>query len=261
MTWFSSLDQMGNDVVLNKPPQRIVSLVPSQTELLFDLGLETRVVGVTKFCVHPLHWRKSRTVIGGTKKFDLDCIESLQPDLIIGNKEENYPEGIQFLSERYPVWMSDIITFDDAMKMIEAISRLTDTEDKGASLLAGIRQNFDRMPLHPPLRTLYLMWRKPWMGAAGGTFIHTIMEKIGLINVLAGESRYPELFAEMIRDLNPSLILLSTEPYPFSETHVQELRAVVPGARIEIVDGEFFSWYGSRLLLAPLYFNGLNLGR
>lgn len=250
---------MGIPVTLENPPQRIVSLVPSQTELLFDLGLESRVVGVTKFCVHPQHWRKSKTLIGGTKKFDLDLIDSLKPDLIIGNKEENYPEGIQALRQRYPVWMSDIVTFDQALEMIKSVAQLTHTSDKGEALTSGIIENFSGLKAFPPHPTLYLMWRNPWMGAAGNTFIHALMEKAGLVNVLAEGLRYPELSPELITRLNPSLVLLSSEPYPFSEQHIPELQALLPGARIELVDGEFFSWYGSRLLLAPVYFNALRL--
>ena len=253
-----STDQMGNLVTLETPPMRIVSLVPSQSELLFDLGLDDRVVGVTKFCVHPIHWRKSKTVIGGTKKFDLELIDSLKPDLIIGNKEENYEDGIRALREKYPVWMSDIVTFDHALDMIRLVGQITGQVERAESLIHDIIENFAKLRLIPPVRTLYLMWRKPWMGAAGNTFIDSIMEKTGLINVLAKETRYPELSPERIAELNPSLVLLSSEPYPFSEQHIPELRTVLPAARIELVDGEYFSWYGSRLLLAPLYFDGLS---
>jgi len=254
-----SIDQMGNKVTLEAPPMRIVSLVPSQTELLFDLGLDDRVVGVTKFCVHPIHWRKSKTVIGGTKKFDLDLIDSLQPDLIIGNKEENYEEGIQALRERYPLWMSDIVTFDHALDMIRLVGQLTGQAGRAESMIHDITGNFMSLRPFPSIRTLYLMWRKPWMGAAGNTFIDAVMEKTGLINVLANETRYPQLSTEEIARLNPSLVLLSSEPYPFSEQHIPELRTALPDARFELVDGEYFSWYGSRLLLAPLYLNQLQL--
>ena len=102
---------MGVHIELKSAPRRIVSLVPSQTELLYDLGLEDRVVGITKFCVHPDYWRKTKKIIGGTKNFDFDTIRSLQPDLILGNKEENYQQGIAELKKEFPVWMSDIAGF------------------------------------------------------------------------------------------------------------------------------------------------------
>ena len=250
-------DQMGFEVCLEAPPQRIVSLVPSQTELLYDLGLEDRIVGVTKFCVHPGHARKTKTVIGGTKNFDLDRITRLNPDLIIGNKEENYPEGIAFLRERFPVWMSDIASLDEALTMMIAVSRLTGEQAKGASMVGEIRAKFDALKKFLGLRTLYLMWFNPWMGAASGTFIDAMMKEAGLINALSHRQRYPALTEDDIRELNPEVVLLSSEPFPFAEKHEAQLRAWLPAASVRFVDGEFFSWYGSRLRLAPEYFEGL----
>lgn len=258
--WLVSTDQMGNKVELTEPPQRIISLVPSQTELLFDLGLEDRVIGITKFCVHPAHWRKSKTIIGGTKNFQLERIVQLRPDLVIGNKEENYPEGIATLQQHFPLWMSDIVLFEDAISMISSISILTGCQERGVEIIKGIQNAFEHLKLMPKTRTLYLMWRKPWMGAGGRTFIHSMMQKIGLVNVLDKEERYPELSTGRIKDLNPSLILLSTEPFSFSEKHTEEVLAIIPGARVVLVDGEMFSWYGSRMALAPAYINSMKIG-
>lgn len=247
-------DQMGFEITQEAPPRRIVSLVPSQTELLYDLGLEDRVVGVTKFCVHPAQARKTKTIVGGTKNFDLERIVALKPDLVIGNKEENYPEGIAFLRERFPVWMSDIAELSEALDMIDAVGRLTGKSDEGTALIAGIQSKFRSLKSFPPLRTLYLMWYDPWMGAASETFIDAMMRQIGLNNVLKPRQRYPQLTDGDIVGLNPELILLSSEPFPFSEKHETRLRRLIPSARILQVDGEMFSWYGSRLLLAPDYF-------
>ena len=250
-------DQMGFEVCLKAPPRRIVSLVPSQTELLYDLGLEDHIVGVTKFCVHPGHARKTKTVIGGTKNFDLDRIARLNPDLIIGNKEENYPEGIAFLRGRFPVWMSDIASLDEALTMIIAVSQLTGEQAKGASVVGEIRAKFNGLEKLPGLRTLYLMWFNPWMGAASGTFIDAMMQETGLINVVSHRQRYPALTEDEIRELNPEAVLLSSEPFPFAKKHEAQLRTLLPAARVRFVYGEFFSWYGSRLRLAPGYFDSL----
>lgn len=250
-------DQMGFEVCLEAPPRRIVSLVPSQTELLYDLGLEDRIVGVTKFCVHPGHARKTKTVIGGTKNFDLERITRLNPDLIIGNKEENYPEGIAFLRGRFPVWMSDIASLDEALTMIIAVSQLTGEQAKGASVVGEIRAKFNGLEKLPGLRTLYLMWFNPWMGAASGTFIDAMIQEAGLINVLSHRQRYPALTEDEIRELNPEAVLLSSEPFPFAKKHEAQLRTLLPAARVRFVYGEFFSWYGSRLRLAPGYFDSL----
>lgn len=250
-------DQLGRQVELHVPPRRIVSLVPSQTELLADLGLNDRVVGITKFCVHPESWRKTKAIIGGTKQFDFTAIHALNPDLIIANKEENYEAGITELSKHYPVWISDIVTLDDSLDMITQVGSMTQTESKAQELVGSIRQSFQNLPRPQGLKTLYLIWRNPWMAAASGTFIHEMIGLTGLKNSIADRSRYPELTSDEIRQLNPELILLSSEPYPFKENHIAELQKLCPAARILLVDGEMFSWYGSRLLKFPAYLQTL----
>ncbi|HWA35397.1 MAG TPA: helical backbone metal receptor [Cyclobacteriaceae bacterium] len=259
MTKVALVDQLGTRIEIDAP-KRIISLVPSQTELLYELGLDDRVVGITKFCVHPERWHKSKAIVGGTKNFHFDIIEKLAPDLIIGNKEENYETGIGTLRKRYPVWMSDIVNFDDAISMIRSIAALTQTEEKGKEIIHSIESAFSSLQKIQLKRTLYLMWREPWMGAANGTFIHTMMEKAGLTNVLRHEDRYPELSAEKIRALNPELVLLSSEPFPFREKHINEIETILPKSEILLVDGEMFSWYGSRLRLAPAYFTRVLAG-
>lgn len=250
-------DQLGRQVELHVPPRRIVSLVPSQTELLADLGLNDCVVGITKFCVHPESWRKTKAIIGGTKQFDFTAIHALNPDLIIANKEENYQAGIAELSKHYPVWISDIVTLDDALDMITQVGSVTQTESKAHELVGSIRQSFQNLLKLQELKTLYLIWRNPWMAAASGTFIHEMIGLTGLKNSIADRSRYPELTSDEIRQLNPELIFLSSEPYPFKEKHIAELQKLCPAARILLVDGEMFSWYGSRLLKFPAYLQTL----
>jgi len=246
-------DQLGNQISIPFSPKRIISLVPSQTELLADLGLDYKVVGITKFCVHPESWQKTKTIVGGTKKFRFDVIESLKPDLIIGNKEENYQEGIEQLKSRYPVWMSNIVTLDDALAMIRQIGELTDTSTRAMQIAVQIRNSFSSFEKMHPLRTLYLIWHNPWMGAAPGTFIHEMLEMSGLLNCLSNHTRYPELNQAAIESLNPELILLSSEPFPFTQKHIDEISALFPKAKVMLVDGEMFSWYGSRLKKFPQY--------
>lgn len=238
-------------------PQRIISLVPSQTELLADLGLGDRVVGITKFCIHPKKWRKTKTIVGGTKKFDFEVIRSLNPDLIIGNKEENYQEGIEELQKHYPVWMSDIVTIEDAYQMMLKIGDLTGTSEKAFALTERIKKDFASIIPLKSQRTLYLIWKNPWMGAASGTFINEMLKISGLQNCMGNKTRYPEVTSDEIKELNPDLILLSSEPYPFKEKHMEELQMLCPKSKILLVDGEMFSWYGSRLLKFPTYLEDL----
>jgi ABC-type Fe3+-hydroxamate transport system substrate-binding protein len=251
-------DQMGQQVTISCPVKRIVSLVPSQTELLADLDLHDEVVGITKFCVHPEGWRKTKAVVGGTKNFSIEAIDALKPDLIIGNKEENEKERIEILQGKYPVWMSDITTLEDSLTMIRSLGEITSKISQAESVIQSIRESFSRLKKVTPASVLYLIWRDPWMAAGTGTFIHMMMGEIGLRNVLE-IPRYPQLTRSQVSELRPDYIFLSSEPYPFSQKHIDEVRAMAPASKIMLVDGEMFSWYGSRLIKAPTYFNSLRL--
>lgn len=251
-------DQMGRRVVVPFPPRRIVSLVPSQTELLFDLGVGERVVGVTKFCIHPPQARQQATVVGGTKNFDFEKIDALQPDLIIGNKEENYQAGIEQLAARYPVWLSDIANLEDALRMIRQVGLVVGAKEKAEQLAADIEHAFAQLlPTAPPVPAAYFIWRKPYMVAATGTFINDMLARAGFANVFAPQQRYPEVTAAQLAAAAPQVLLLSSEPYPFADKHVAEFQQICPPAKIRIVDGEVFSWYGSRLRKSAAYFADL----
>ena len=249
------VDQIGRTVLIPKFPKRIVSLVPSQTELLFDFGLGERVVGITKFCVHPQEWFKSKTRIGGTKKLNFEAISALNPDLIIANKEENNRGDVERLEGLFPVWVSDINDLESSIKMIDDVGVITNSDS--SKLITNIRIGFEDLKTVVPARkTLYLIWKGPYMAAGSDTFIHHMMECCGFEN-LVNQARYPELSEEMIRQLNPDLVLLSSEPFPFNEKHIEELHTLLPNAEIKLVDGEMFSWYGSRLKFAPTYLQEL----
>lgn len=244
----SIIDQMGRSVKIPAHSKRIVSLVPSQTELLVDLGLEDRLVGVTKFCVHPEYLRKKVAVIGGTKNLQLDKIRELQPDLIIGNKEENTRSDIEQLEKEFPVWMSDILTIADALDMVKLVGKITGTDKMAQELMRQISVSLNKMlGVGQGKRTAYLIWKNPWMAAGNDTFIHSLLEHAGFVNVFSAKTRYPEFDLKTLQALNPELILLSSEPFPFSEKHIGEISGEIPNAEIRLVDGEMFSWYGSRL--------------
>lgn len=253
-----STDQLGNKLQIQFPPQRIVSLVPSQTELLFDLGLDTRIVGVTRFCVHPKDRVAPKPKIGGTKRFDLEKIEALQPDLIIANKEENYIEGIEALQQKYPVWISDIYTLPDAYAMMREIAHITDSDWEGEKLVNEIQSSFAAL-IQPATATscAYFIWRKPYMVAASNTFINHMLGVAGFKNVFDNLQRYPEIEPSLLNNLKPDYIFLSSEPYSFSEKHFDEFQSFSPNSKVILVDGEMFSWYGSRLRYAAEYFKEL----
>lgn len=233
--------------------------MPSQTELLYDLGLEEEVVGITKFCIHPEVWFRSKTRVGGTKQLDLQKIISLQPDLIIANKEENVQSQVEELARHFPVWISDVNTLPDALEMITQVGMLTGRKEKAAALAQQIQEGFANIPKRAGrlLNACYLIWKEPYMTVGGDTFIHDMLQHAGFTNLFAGSSRYPEVDIDSLRKMAPDLLLLSSEPYPFKLKHVEELQAQLPGTKIVLVDGEAFSWYGSRLLHSPSYFEQL----
>ncbi len=247
---------------MNGVPKRIISLVPSQTELLWDLGLRDELVGITKFCIHPKEMFQSKTRIGGTKKLDFEKIKALQPDLIIGNKEENEQAQIEELMKHYPVWMSDINTLNDAYKMITDIGSIVNKQNASEKIVLQIKSEFNsilnsKSKILNQKSTAYFIWKKPYMVASEDTFINEMMITCGFKNVFQNKTRYPEVTLEELQQLQPEVILLSSEPYPFKEKHIKEFTTACPNAKIIIVDGELFSWYGSRLVKSPKYFTKL----
>ncbi len=243
---------------LNYLPKRIISLVPSQTELLFTLALNAETIGITKFCVHPTSWFKIKEKVGGTKTINLAKIKSLNPDLIIANKEENVKEQIEELAKDYPVWLTDVNNLADALQMITDIGAITGKSANSNTLINSIGKVFKEMPaLTKPVKTAYLIWRKPYMTVGCDTFINNMLLQCGFTNVFASEKRYPEISIIQLQAANCELLLLSSEPYPFKQKHNDELSSKLPNTKILLADGEFFSWYGSRLLQSPLYFKQL----
>ena len=254
----SFTDQLGNEILINYPPKRIVSLVPSQTELLFDLGLDKEVVGLTKFCIHPIERFAAKEKVGGTKKLKIDVIRDLEPDLIIGNKEENSRADIELLQQEFPVWMSDIYNLEDAMQTITDMGSLVDKQPEATYLNHLINAGFrdlQTLAVEKGIdqKVAYLIWKDPYMFAGRNTFIDDILRKIGLTNVIT-ENRYPELTISKLKTENCELVLLSSEPYPFKEKHIEEIQSILPNTKVLLVDGEMFSWYGSRLVKAVQYF-------
>jgi len=249
------IDQTRRTISLPQTPRRIISLVPSQTELLADLGLDNEVVGITKFCIHPQEWFRSKTRVGGTKQVNYDVIHELKPDLIIANKEENVKDQIEELEKYYPVWISDVNDLDDAYQMIEQLGLITDKQQPAQQIITRIKTNFTRLPAPGSrLQTLYLIWQKPYMTIGSDTFIHSMLEAAGFKNIFSHKTRYPEVSIDELQTSNCELLLLSSEPFPFQQKHVEELQPLLPNTKIILVDGEMFSWYGSRLQYAPDYF-------
>ena len=254
------IDQLARTINLSQTPLRIVSLVPSQTELLVDLGLRDSIVGITKFCVHPDDLRSEKTIVGGTKNVNLDKIKALKPDIIICNKEENTEEMVLQLEKIAPVWISDISSISESIVMIEKLGDLFDVSEKAAKIVFQISSKLKEFKNYaealPLKKVVYLIWKNPYMAAGKDTFIHELLTLNNFKNVIESESsRYPEVAKNTLSKAD--LILLSSEPYPFNEGHLAELQKGFKG-KVKLVDGEYFSWYGSRLTEAFNYFKTLH---
>jgi ABC-type Fe3+-hydroxamate transport system substrate-binding protein len=257
--------------------------------LLYDLGLDPEVTGITKFCVHPEQWFRAKTRVGGTKQLHTGKIKDLRPDLILANKEENVKTQIEELARDFPVWISDVHDLPSALEMMESVGRITNKKNEAETLLTRINENFSLLANHSSLainksaqaserglsshpqtpnfqlssaaeglpqalRTAYLIWKDPFMTIGGDTFIHDMLGRAGFTNIFADRSRYPEITLQELQDADCQVLLLSSEPYPFKQNHIDGLQSRLPDTKILLVDGELFSWYGSRLEKAPAYF-------
>jgi len=248
-------DFLGRYIHLESTPKRIVSLVPSQTELLVDLGFEENILGITKFCVHPQHLKSTKTIVGGTKQVHFDNIRNLQPDIIFCNKEENTKAMVKRLEEIAPVHVSDVRTLEDNIRLINDYAKILDAKTQAEILKEKLRckankfqNNISQKPIQ---KVAYLIWREPWMAVGDGTFINHILEINRFKNVFANKNRYPSIDINNLPDLD--LLLLSSEPFPFKTKHFSEIP--IENSKILLVNGEYFSWYGSRMLKAFDYFS------
>lgn len=250
-------DHLNNRLEIIYPPLKVISLVPSHTELLFDLGLTKEITGRTKFCIHPKEKVKSVPIVGGTKNFNIPKIRSINPDLIIANKEENYKEGIEELETDFPIWVSDIKELTSCLQMIQQVGEVVGKEPEGNEIAEKIKKEF--LALRPEKRytVAYLIWKNPYMTIGKDTFIHQMLNLAGFDNVFADSLRYPVISAEEIENRKPDLIFLSSEPYPFKNKHLSEFSKISPASGIKLVRGDLFSWHGSRLLYAARYFKKL----
>ena len=244
----SATDQLGRTVTMTCVPRRIVSLVPSLTELLCDLGLRDWIVGCTKFCVHPAGLRAGVSIVGGTKNVRVAEVLALAPDLVLASKEENVRAQVDEIAASCPTWVSDVTDLASADDLARRLGRLFGVEQQAARITAANRATLARLAVADRGAAVYLIWREPYMGAGGGTYIDSVLGALGFRNALAARERYPEITEDALRRLAPEHVLLSSEPYPFAERHAAELRALLPGSEVRLVDGELFSWWGSRLM-------------
>lgn len=236
---------------------KVVSLVPSITEALFDLGLtENEVVGRTKFCIHPKDKVKNVPVIGGTKNIHIDKIKALQPDLILANKEENIKEQVEALMDDCKVLVTNVETIEDNYYLLKTLGNIFNKKERAQQFNLKIYDVLEQAKLDSAnIKAAYLIWKNPYMTIGSDTFIHKILAETGFENIFKDKTRYPVIQMEDLAGAD--VIMLSSEPFPFKEKHIEEMKAFYPDKKIMIVDGEAFSWYGTHIAKCGNYFKEL----
>lgn len=257
-------DQMNTVFELKSTPKRIICLVPSITELLVDLGLTSSIIGITKFCVHPKELRKEKAIVGGTKNIKIDKITSLQPDFIICNKEENTKEIVNSCQLITTTYVSDICSLEDTLTLIHQFGQLFSCIEEAEEIIIRFVEKYNNFSdfIHPQpmLKVVYFIWKNPWMVAANHTFINHLLKINKFNNAFKNKERYPEINLKELTEIdNIDVILLSSEPYPFHKKDILNLQQQFPKIKIVLVDGESFSWYGTRLFKALDYFRQLRI--
>ena len=235
---------------------KIISLVPSITETLFDLGLtDAEIIGRTKFCIHPKDSVRNVGIIGGTKNLNIQKIKALQPDLIIANKEENVKEQIEELQKDFKVLVTEISTLNDNFHLLKTLGELLNKKELALKFNEKTNDVFLDFDFPEKLKCAYLIWKNPYMTVGSDTFIHAILDKIGFENIFKDQKRYPVITVDEMKSAD--FIFLSSEPFPFQQKHIDELQKQIPESKIILVDGEAFSWYGTHLAKCGNYFKTL----
>jgi len=250
------VDAIGTEHPVAGRDARIVSLVPSVTELLCDLGLAPQLVGRTGFCIHPREVVRDIPKVGGTKDVNVDRIRELAPTHLVVNVDENEKETVEELARFVPsVIVTHPLAPDDNLGLYRLLGGIFDRPAKTERLCDAFSAAYDDLTAatRPPETVLYLIWRDPWMTVSRDTYISRTLALVGWETVPgSADERYPEIDpAELAGSVER--VLLSSEPYRFREKHLAEVEALVPGARVSLIDGEMTSWYGSRAIAGLRY--------
>jgi ABC-type Fe3+-hydroxamate transport system substrate-binding protein len=249
-------DDLGGELTLDGVPRRIVSLVPSITETVIGLGAADRLVGINNYCVYPADVVKDIRKVGGTKGFSMDVIDAVGPDLILANKEENRKHQIETLRESYPVFVTYPRTVEGAVKMILDLGVLTDTQERASEHAAScdfFLESIDLSIAGPPLRTVCMIWRDPWMAVGPDSYVSALLDRIGFVNVFTkADGRYPETTLDAVIERQPEVIILPSEPYAFRKQDKDELDDLLSARGVMAstlrMDGSLLTWFGTRTI-------------
>ena len=249
-------DDLGKTIFINKIPKRIVSLCPSITETLCELGLSDKIIACTDYCIHPIDKVKNINKIGGPKNFSEEKILKLSPDIIFAVKEENDANKIINISKKITTYVFDINSIKEGIELIKALGNIFEIQNIANVFIEKILEGYKNLPkVNSNIQSLYLVWKNPYIAVGGGSFIDSVLNKLNLRNCLRNsEKKYPKINLNNFEN-NFDLIILPSEPYRFSNKDIDELENVFPEKVIIKVDGEMFSWYGTHQLKAISYFN------
>jgi ABC-type Fe3+-hydroxamate transport system substrate-binding protein len=242
-------DVRGRTFQFERPPKRIVSLVPSITETLFDLGVGDRVAGITDFCIFPPDLELPR--IGGTKNPRIEEIRALHPDLVYMNLEENLPRHAQAIEEFAPVHVSEPKRVIDVRSLIADLGEIHDAAARAGDFIRQIDGEVAAMPQRS-FTFACAIWKKPWMWCGGDTYVSDLIERAGGHNAFKSETRYPSRDPQQIQ---ADVIFLPDEPYAFTEHDAREVQGRVIGP----FPGHLFTWHGTRTLLGLRFLRQLRL--
>jgi ABC-type Fe3+-hydroxamate transport system substrate-binding protein len=229
---------------------RIVSLVPSVTETLFELGLDDQIIAITRFCRLPAEKVKLKPKVGGTKNPKLDDIVQLKPDVVIMDRDENRKQDAEFLKRNgIDVFATFPRSVEEGIQVIADLGKKFQVVEKANRMIEEIRQRMKMLTIHDRKRALILIWRNPYMTVNRDTYVHAISALFGFDNVFADhQERYPKLKHEEIVACKAEVVLMPDEPYPFRQRHVEELRALE--AQFLLFDGTYITWPGYGMLRA-----------
>lgn len=226
-------------------PQRVVSLVPSLTETLFDLGIGDTVVGATDFCIFPAEMACGR--IGGTKNPKIERIRDLKPDLVHMNMEENLRRHAEEIETFAPVFVTEPKTVGDVRELFETLGRVHDAADRAGALVARLDAELAALPARR-FTFACAIWKKPWMWCGGDTYVSSLIESAGGQNVLGHRQRYPEMTLDCMASLEPQIVFLPDEPFQFTADDAKEAAAELRARIVGPFPGHLFTWHGSRTI-------------
>lgn len=256
------IDDLGNELNFDKKPKRIISLVPAITETLYDLNLEELIIGVTKECTYPIHFKSTKQIVGDTKTIELEILKELKPDLVFCNTTINSLEIITKLQKVTKVYITKVITIDDSKQMIKNLGILLNRRTEADLLNRKIDLKLEDFKLFitsfNTLKVAYFTGYNPWIATGNKTYTNSLLSLNKYTNIYNAQNYLPKINPKRIRhDGDPEILFFPSKPFTFEDQHAFEISEYTNRSSAVFIDGEMFGWFGSRLIKAFEYFKTL----